>query len=185
VATHTWTILALNALVGHESGVGIDMYCRLHTHPDCPPRLHAFFAGAPGRVTPQPVPNPPAPAAGSAAAAGPRYTLQELVARSRLRARPSQGAPRPYNRTDPGVQWASRIMNPGRAMFSAYQWSEIMEVMEGTGDWATQERWEILQQTIDLTLGEPFLCGFPQLTIEEGQELMRQEAALGRLPSAR
>jgi hypothetical protein len=185
VATRTWTILALNALAGHESGVGIDMYCRLHTHPDCPPRLHSFFASAPGRVMLRAVPSLPAPATGGAAAASPHRTLQELVERSRVRSRPSQGAPRRYNMTDPGVQWAGRVMNPGRAMFNAYEWSEIMEVMQGTGDWETHERWEILQQTIDLTLGETFLCGFPQLTIEEGQELLRQQAALGRLPSAR
>lgn len=198
VATRTWTILAINVLVGHESGVGIDMYCRLHTHPDCPPRLHAFFAGAPGRVTLQAVPAPraapappiptapsTAPAAAPAGAARPRLTLQEMVERSRAQPRRTPRAPRPYTANDPGVQWASRILDPGRGLFTSYEWSEIMEAMQGTGSWSIQERWEILKQTVDLTLGEPFLSDFDDLTIEEGQQLLRQEAELGRLLPAR
>jgi hypothetical protein len=50
VPTKTWTILALNSLVGNDvSGVGIDTYCQLESHPQCPPPLRAFFASAPRR----------------------------------------------------------------------------------------------------------------------------------------
>jgi hypothetical protein len=53
VPNKTWTIVALNALVGNEtSGVGPDMYCRLDTHPRCPPPLRAFFVAAPKRLVP-------------------------------------------------------------------------------------------------------------------------------------
>lgn len=192
----TWTILALNALAGNQIGGGIDMYCRLHTHPECPPRLQSFFASAPGRVPPSAVPRLARAGSGPVGSTladrlgtPPASSLADRLAAppvgERSRARLRTTTPRPYDRTDPGVQWATRIMRPGRDMFTDYEWSEIMEMMQGTGDWSTTERWTLLKQIVDFTLGEPFLSGLPDLSVRDAQELMRQNAALGGFPRLR
>jgi hypothetical protein len=165
----TWTILALNALVANEPNFGLDMYCRLHTHPDCPPDLRTFFESAPRRIV-----VPPRAARGGSTPSRQQQGSSHPPARRRHVTRP-----RPYNPRDPGVRWAERVLRPGRQLFTRYEYSDIMETMEGTGGLSVQERTVMLLQILELITGD----GYPRhTTASELTEFLRQEAMLGRTP---
>ncbi|MCA9012836.1 MAG: hypothetical protein KDB01_23960, partial [Planctomycetaceae bacterium] len=179
--SRTWTILALNALVGNPPNFGPKLYCQLHTHPECPPQLRSFFAQAPqiqvhfpratnpARPTPQPTPSA-------------RATVHGRVHPSLSNRQPLTNqvreisASRRYNRNDPGVQWAAWVLQPGRGQLTAYEYSEIMESMEGTGGYSLHDRTELLLQIIELTTGD----GYPRgTTLTDLMEFLRQAAMLG------
>ena len=170
----TWTILALNSLVGNSRDVGLDMYCQLRTHPDCPQDLVAFFASAPMRQLPRrrssPQVNQRLGERGRdlATAQVPRQTSHPINSPSSLR---------PFNPRDPGVLWAENVLRMGRAFFTAYEYSELLEGMEGTGNWSVRERTEVLLQMIELLTGDGFP---PGISASELTEYLRQGATLGR-----
>lgn len=170
----TWTILALNSLVGNSRDVGLDMYCQLQTHPDCPQDLVGFFASAPLRRPPA---RRPSPQVNQRLRERGRNSAPGQIPRQISRPINSPTSSRPYNPRDQGVLWAENTLRMGRAFFTTYEYSELLEGMEGTGNWSVRERTENLLQMIELLTGD----GFPlRTTAHELTEYLRQGAALGR-----
>ncbi len=180
----TWTILALNVIAA--TSVTPARFTDLSGHPDCPAALRALFAQSPRESPPPPTPaalvsprlahalgNPAGGGGGAAAALGnPSEGAAGLTA-------PLPAGHRRYNPSDPAVLWAARTLAPGRSLFSDAEWSEIMETVEGTGDWTEAERWTLVVQIVELIFGEPYLNG---MSIPDAQRIMAQDVELGGYP---